>query len=383
MISGDYPPIKGGVSDYTKRLFDELKKQLGKKDNIFLITSKGAKKENKNIINKIKKWNFIGLIKTLKLIRKIKPNIIHIQYPTAQYKFNFSINFLPLFLRITKSSTPIISTLHEFSNRSFLGKVRLSINILFSHKILIVSEKYRKDILSFLWPFKKIIKNKLVYIPIGSNILPHKIPSEEIKKTRKKIAKNGETILCYFGAIREEKGIEFLLDTFKIMLKEEKNLKLIFIGQCDGKYGSKIKKITKEKNLSQNIIFTGYLSERDISKYLFSSDICVLPFLDGVSTKRGSFLAPLFHNIPIITTKPDHKLPELINHKNIILIRPNDKGGLKKEIKYLITDKEKINIIKKNSLQLKKRFSWENITKKIISNYYKALDKNKNEIQQE
>jgi len=43
-------------------LFNNLKKQMGS-GNVFLITSKEASKEDKNIINEIKKWNLRGILK--------------------------------------------------------------------------------------------------------------------------------------------------------------------------------------------------------------------------------------------------------------------------------------------------------------------------------
>ena len=376
MISGDYPPIRGGISDYTKILFNNLKKQMGS-GNVFLITSKEASKEDKNIINEIKKWNLRGILKIISLVKKIKPDIIHIQYPASQYGFKPSVNFLPFLLKINGCSGPIISTLHEFSNRSLLGKIRLVPNIIFSNKTLVVSQNYIEDILYFLWPLKNLLKKKFVYIPIGPNILPYKTKLEDIKKIKKQITINHQdAILCCFGSIRKGKGIEMLIDVFQEIISgpTTKNIRLIFIGQCKGEYCLGIKKIVLEKKLSQHIIFTNYISEEDTSKYLFASDICVLPFSDGVSTKRGSFLAPLFHNIPIITTQSSFTPPELINYKNIILTKPNDKKDLEMAIKKLIMDKELQIVIKKNSLCLKKYFSWENITKKIISVYYKYYE---------
>jgi len=375
MVSGDFPPIKGGISDYTKMLFNGVGKSLGK-DNVFLITSKDALRENKNIINKIKKWNLISIIRIFSLIKKINPGIVHIQYPASRYAFNPAINLLPLLMKIGRCHIYIVSTLHEFSNRSLLGKLRLSFNIIFSDKILVVSEKYIKNIIDFLWPLKNFLKKKIIYIPIGPNIVPSQITPEEIKKTREGITKSSQDkILCYFGSIRAEKGIELLINAFEELISEliPQKIKLIFIGQCNGEYCLKIKNLVRKRELSQNITFTGHLPSRNISKYIFASDICVLPFPDGVSTKRGSFLVPLFHNIPIITTKSNLTPLELLNRKNIILIEPNNKDSLKKEIRNLIVNQKQQNIIEQTSLFLKEYFSWENIIKKIISNYYKSL----------
>lgn len=377
MVSGDYPPIKGGLADYTKCLFDELKKRINK-NNVFLITSKEAKKENKNIINEIKKWNLWGIIKTVIIIKKNKPNIVHIQYPTAQYKKNISINFLPLLLK-TFTSIPIILTIHEFSNKSIYGRLRIMPMIMFSNKTIIVSEEYRSDILKLAWPLKKYLNKKIIYIPIGPNIAFKNIEfsKKEIQEIKKSLKiKIDDFVICFFGWITKGKGIEFLLETFQELIKNQySNLKLLFIGDQEKNFFNQIKLTIKKYKLESKIVFTGYCSPTDVSKYMMISDMCVEPFEDGIKSKRGSFLVPLFHKLPIVTTKSDFIPEGLIDYENVILINYGNKEQLKKAILDLLKNPALKHQISQNTKNILHLYSWETITKRIIELYVQCLKK--------
>lgn len=383
IISGDFPPTKGGLADYTKYLFDKLEEILGR-NNVFLITTSSNFCEfsvkNKNILNIIDRWNFGGVVKIVKVIKKLNPDIVHIQYPTDNYGYNPGINFLPFFLRFLGLNLSIVSTIHEFDNRSMLGKIRLSINILFSTKTIIVSQAYEKSILNFLFLFKFLLKNKIKYIPVGSNVLVdvNAISKKEIDRIRKKLGVNKkDIILCNFGIVRSGKGIEFLIETFNELIKEgHNNLKLLFIGECKDNFYQQFKKIIEVYELKNYIYLTGYCSSLEASKYLLLSDICVLPFEDGITAKRGSFFAPFFYGIPIITTKSKFVPEGLIDHKNVILITYGSKEELKRYILELINDN---TLRKRMSQNIKKAlyyFSWDTIALQTISLYKQIRRKN-------
>jgi len=374
MISGDYPPCKGGLADYTKCLIDELEEKSAK-NKIFLITTTLKQdiisKKNKNILEEVKQWNLLGMIKTIRILKKHKPDIIHIQYPTAQYKKNIAINFLPLFLKLF-TSVPVILTLHEFSNKSIFGKLRIMPMILFSDKITIVSEEYKSAILKLSGCFKKYLQKKMIYIPIGPNIFLKKdITKNDIRETRESMgAKNEDIILCFFGAIRINKGVIFLLESFKHLVNNGcKNIKLLFIGRNDDILFAEMKSFIKKNKLEKIVSFTGFCTEEKISKYLMASDICAIPLKNGLTTKRGSFFAPLFHKLPIITTYSNFMPEGLVNYKNVVLIKYGDKNGFQRAILELAENKNLRDKLSKNIPELLEHFSWDTIANQTINLY--------------
>jgi glycosyltransferase involved in cell wall biosynthesis len=47
---------------------------------------------------------------------------------------------------------------------------------------------------------------------------------------------------------------------------------------------------------------TGFLEEHDLAAHLAASDVFLAPYMDGVSTRRGSVMAALQHGLPVVGT---------------------------------------------------------------------------------
>lgn len=183
MVSGSYPPMDDGVAEYTQRLLHTIKQDF---EDIRLITtaSNGLKREREDgVFDVVGKWSFRALPGIIGHIKARKPNIVHIQYPAHGYGRNLAANFIPMILRIISPKTRVISTIHEFSTRSLKGKSRLLISVIPSHKVIVVDQKYEKDIHRF-WPF---INGRLTYIPVGSNI-PVPLKPDEAAVSRLRIS---------------------------------------------------------------------------------------------------------------------------------------------------------------------------------------------------
>ena len=84
-IVGAYPTMKCGVGDYTSVLAEEL----AKKDNeVHVITSERAdsnKAKNVVVHNIVKVWKLRAIPSIIKELKKIKPDVVNIQYPSDEY----------------------------------------------------------------------------------------------------------------------------------------------------------------------------------------------------------------------------------------------------------------------------------------------------------
>lgn len=300
MITGSYPPDKCGVGDYTKLLANNLVKQ---QIDLNIITSckKIDNNEHITINNEIDDWSIKNLNKILKVIENINPDIVHIQYPTKGYGRKIAINILPMLLKLKRYK--VITTLHEYSDNSKLGKIRANFNIMFSDFIIVVDPRYQCEING-----NKLFKHKKIkYINIASNIPISTISKEEQSKKRYQIVKDSKKkIMAYFGFVNEKKGIESILLSMK-MLKDKNKLNLVFVLIAEinklNKYHHQLLKLIDDLGLKDNILITGYLNEQEVSNYLKISDFVVLPFTDGFSPKNGSVLAALQEGKIVITTK--------------------------------------------------------------------------------
>ena len=353
MICASYPPTEDGVGDYTGILLSKL---VGSGTNIFLLTSKKSGiLKSKEILPIIEKWDFWGGVKIMKALVEMRPDIIHLQYPSFGYKRYLMVNLLPFFTRLVLPKSKFVVTQHEFSSYSITGRLRMALHLIFSHKIIVSDARNKKEIAKFL-PF---VKKRLEYLPIASNISPTGVKNDFSYKDN--------FVISYFGLIRQGKGIEILLKAFSII--GDIKTSLLIIGGAKNGYHREICDEIRNLNLTKKVKITGYCSKERASRYLLSSDVCVLPFLDGVSERRGSFLAALSHRLPVITTRADSLPPGLRNGINVRLVRPGNPEGLASAIRELIKDRNMRERIATEGYKWSRQFSWEKILRGTLDIY--------------
>lgn len=378
MISGAYPLCRDGIGDYTARLIDSFDK-----DNleISLITSDEEPirkyiEENsiKGVFPIIKRWNIFAVIAILNFIAKEKFDIIHLQFPSSRYKKTFSLCFLPLLIRLFFRKKTVL-TLHEFSISYPINRLRQIFLILGSSSVVVTdNNEARYPVLSFISG-----KRKICVIPIGSNIDACKCDSKEKEAFLEKTGLSGQSkIIAFFGFIHPNKGLECLLRATRKAADEGVSVQLFIVSQLDfvnNAYHDKIKRLIDSLKLDKLVFVTGYLPLQEVSRFLSFSDVCVLPFTDGATLRRGTLMAALCHGKAIISTKSNRYVPpQLIDKENIFLIPVNDVEKLKEAIKFLCADNKIRSKIAEGASRLSKDFSWDKISQMHRELYQKVMD---------
>jgi glycosyltransferase involved in cell wall biosynthesis len=197
--------------------------------------------------------------------------------------------------------------------------------------------------------------------------------------------------LSYFGLLNSSKGLETLLEAFRQLRAGMPSIKLLMVGAGIGDsdptnavYQQKILKLIDDLALRDMVIFTGYVVPTDVSAHLMASDICVLPFRDGASFRRGSLMAALAHGLPIVTTKApvinsphtedtSGLLPKLVHGENCLLISPGDDRALVEAVRQLMDSPKLRKMLAEGASQLAKNFSWERIAQETVGMYRSIL----------
>lgn len=323
IITGSYPPDPCGVGDYTQKIVEELKKD--KKINIEVL--------------KIGKFNLKESYNTFKYLNKHKNTIKLLQYPTLGYGWNILPQILSLFF-----SKNMYINLHEFSQRK--PKAKLATKIFFFSKAHIIFTTEDERIIAL--NSNKKLSTRSSVIRIASNI-------EFVREEKKEID------LIYFGIIMPNKGLEDFIDVVKELRKQNKEDKVLIIGRKQNEtinYFEKILLLCKEYNIE---IVVDSTNEK-VAKLLASSKIAFLPFPDGVTFRRGSFLACLGNKVKVISypnvTSSDYnlikKLCKLIEKKESFFIEYNN---LKEEKSNIIFETKEYKFFIRN-------FKWEEVIRK-------------------
>ena len=98
MISGEYPPLEGGVGDFTRALSLELLRQghavqilTGKQGDGVTVTEE----EGLTIHRCISHWDLRAYPRISRWIADVHPDVVNIQYQPAIYEMKGAIHLLP------------------------------------------------------------------------------------------------------------------------------------------------------------------------------------------------------------------------------------------------------------------------------------------------
>lgn len=184
-------------------------------------------------------------------------------------------------------------------------------------KIFTVSNFSKKRIEEHLGREKKIV---VTYNGVSKYIL-EKSDEKYIKKD----------YIIFVGNIKKHKGLKILLEAFKLVKKEDKKLKLVIVGNQNN-FRTKDKEVIElleDRNLNKDIIFTGYVDNKELKKLIAEARILVQPSLyEGFGIPPLEALA-LGTNVIVSDIEV---FREVYTQMNIIFFKLNDKNDLSKKI---------------------------------------------------
>lgn len=325
----------------------------------------------------ITKWNWGCWSRVLQVARDYKCGIIHIQYQTAAYGMHPAINLLPLRVRREYSRPRILVTFHDLREPYLFpkaGSARHWVNqwlARYSDAIITTNAEDEQELRHWVLPTAPHL------IPIGSNIHPQLPEGYDRAARRARLGvSEGETLLCYFGFLNASKGGETLLRALAELLQRKYPVRLLMVGGQVGAsdptniaYLQRVQALADQWGLTQHILWTGFTQPEQVSANLMAADIGVLPYRDGASFRRGSFMAALAHGLPIVSTQPRASIPALIDGQNILLVPPDDAAAVATAIERVIESPELRTRLAHGAAELAKGFAWDTIAMNTVQLY--------------
>ena len=402
ILCPDFPPKTSGIGDYTNLLSQELANLV---EEVVIITSLqfpegSAEAERLNqqviVLPIIKRWSIFYVRKIFQAIKREEPDLVNIQYATFLYEKKGVPLFAPLIACVLKALTKIkiVTTFHEtYLQRDFIHQ-KLSLGtflkqclralvqrisasglIFFSDESILTIQKRMKRI-------QKLFKKKAPHIhclSIPSCIRVHE-RREEVRsqiRTRLGISPN-HIVLTKFGTLHNTQKYEMAVRCLaKLKQLGFDKVILLFIGHVNRKQPSyiHITKLAEYLNVSKQIIWTGKLSEEEVSFHLSAADIGLLLYTRGVSTTRSTFSALLGHGLPAIATIGCETDEWLLNSEALIFVKNDDVSALASAVIQLIEFPEiRVELSRKAEEVYQKHFSLSQIALHTYGIYKSALN---------
>ena len=297
-----------------------------------------------------------------KIIKKEKIGLMHAHWIIPQ-------GFLSVFFR-KKYKIPLIVTIHGsdlFPLRNWFFRF-IQRTVLKNCDVCTVNSNATND--GVLKRFPEF-KDKIKIIPMGVDVNLFK-PKNVKNKFRKY---KDDKIILSVGRLSEQKGLQYLIKSLPLILKNIKNARLLIVGE--GIYKNELMKIIKILNLENKVEFKGALPKNELVDYYNLADVVVMPSLADKAGTEGQglvLLEAMACGKAVVGTSIGGIKGIIKDGKNGSLVKQKNCKELANKI---------INTVNNPKLRIKrwedgrkfviKNYSWQNITKKFESIYLKLL----------
>ncbi|HQE93608.1 MAG TPA: glycosyltransferase family 4 protein [Anaerolineae bacterium] len=392
LITGEYPPLEGGVGDFTRELGIAL---TTAGHEVHILTTRintqpsgPAQEDGVTIYRDIRIWNRSAYPRITDWINTLALDVVNIQYQATAYQMRGWINLYP---RRQKRylTAPIVVTFHDllppylFPKAGRLRQWTVWQLAQYADGIIITNSNDYNAITAD----KQRVLPPMRLIPIGSNIAPHP-PAGYNREVWRREHGFGPTdlLIGFFGFMNRSKGIETLLEALKQLLDRGLPAHLLFIGGRTGssdstntRYADEIDALIEQKGLNNHVHRTGFTMPAEVSAALLAVDMCALPYRDGASMRHGTLHAALTHGRAVITTTPQVETPQLQNGVNILLVPPGNAGFLASVIQALWDNPQARAEIEQKAAQLSQDFLWERIAAHTVEFFNTAIKRRSGE----
>jgi glycosyltransferase involved in cell wall biosynthesis len=369
--------MQGGVGDYTHALAQALG-ALGVE--VHVITRRGSAGFQASAFRLhavVGRWSFRALFQIRALAFALGLDCLNLQYQAAAYDLSAPIHFLPRFIGSGRVKTVV--TFHDLRIPYLFPKAGALRPAAVTYLARTASGAIANDPAD-LAELRQRGVAKVTHIPIGSNIAPMPPVGYDRAVWRARLGVGAhEILLGYFGFLNASKGGDLLVEALARLVEGGAPVKLVLIGGRTGAsdatnaaFGDKLDARIAEQELTDRILRTGFVAPAEVSAHLLACDAVVLPYRDGVSFRRGSFMAALAHGCPIISTRPALPLDELREGENICLVPPEAPGALTEAVLELASQPERRARLGEGARALSALFAWDKIAARTLT-FYQSL----------
>ena len=243
---------------------------------------------------------FIPLFYSQGVVHEIRKNIV--DYDVIHIHENRFYTSILLHHYAKKHRIPYVLQAHGDLPRMTKQSMKILFDSFWGHKLLkdaskaialnnTEAEQYRS---------MGVLEEKIAVIPNGIDLSEYAdLPPKGSFKKKFNIPEN-KRIILYLGRIHKTKGIDLLVKAYAYLVKSMKyGDAFLVIAGPDDEYLAEIKSLSANLNVSDSVLFTGFISGSDKLKALVDADVFVTPSFHGFPV---TFLEAGITSTPIITT---------------------------------------------------------------------------------
>ncbi|MDI3339129.1 MAG: glycosyltransferase [Sphaerobacter sp.] len=378
VVSGEYPPMRGGIGDYTARLVAALA-EAGWQASI-LTAHAAATNPDPRVLPWIDRWGWAAARVVRRAVLATGADLVHIQYQTGAFAMHPVVNLLPHVLRRWLPQVPVLVTFHDLRVPYLFpkaGRAREWANRLLASgaAAVIATNALDRGCLA-RWPG---VAARTALILIGSNLPDVGAVDPVAVRARLGVAP-GECAVGFFGFLTRDKGVELLLDALERLPQHRPRLVIIGGALSDTDAANAAYHRELRARLARSPVpatVTGHLAPQDAAEALAALDVVALPFRQGASLRNGTLIAAVRAGAPVVTTAPvpGDALDPLVDGDSVWLVPPWDVDALAGALDRLLARPELRARLREGARAAARAFDWSRIAAEHAALYASLLGK--------
>jgi glycosyltransferase involved in cell wall biosynthesis len=308
IITGEYPPQPGGVSDYTRLVAMGL---AAAGDSVHVWCPRSDAKcptdTGVSVHRVLGRMLPHDLFRTGRLLNQF-PKSRRILVQWVPHAFGLRSANLPLSFWLWSRGICRGDQIEVMIHEPYLPMPQR----LFRHKVLAIAHRVMLAILlraaRYVWiaipkweeycrPYASGRRISFRWLPVVSNIPVQKRGRND--EFRNRYVPAGRFLIGHFGTCGGEIGTT-LRAVIPRILRNRPERTVLLIGPDSHDFRSQV--LREHPELSARLHSTGALSNEQVSLHISACDVMLQPYPDGASSRRGSLLAGLSHGKAIVTT---------------------------------------------------------------------------------
>lgn len=313
----------------------------------------------------------------LRYSAQTKATIFHILWNN---KFE-AFDRVPLILYYKLLGKKTLLTVHNVNTRerdstdSWFNRLTLGMQYRLIDHLFVHTERMKRELQEQF----QVPAEKISVIPFGiNNAVPHTSLGREGARQRLGIDAKDRVIL-FFGNIAPYKGLEFLVEAFRLTMVQDKLCRLIIAGNpknCEDYWRMLQDTLNAHPNRDRIVQRAEFIPDEETEVYFKASDVVVLPyrhiFQSGVLSLGYSF------GLPVIASDVGALKEDVIEGVTGFLCKPESSEDLARAIQeYFESDLyDRLSDARSNiQLYARQRYSWDVVSEVTIAVYKKLVGK--------
>jgi len=308
ILSGVYPNMRCGVAHHTWAVAQALA-ELGRWDVHILTTDHPdvsvGRERSFGLHPVVKGWGVSRLPDIVRAVARLRPDVLHLQTPTAAYagRACMTMPMLPLAGRRLWNRTRLVVTQHDLAVGHRVMQSKHMMLLKKADAVTVSNDRDRTVALRHA----PAMSDRLHVARVGSHFRPPVLTNGGREELRREFGVPDDGImLLYFGFVVPGRKLETLLHAAAQLKERGVRLRLVLVGGtgpgCE-RYAASCRSLTADLGLESEVLWTGYAEPRMVESALAAADLFIAAIERGADCRNSSILAAMEAGVPVLTTE--------------------------------------------------------------------------------